>query len=171
MEQSELGRVSNELNDRLTGQDVAGFDSVMAILSPFAKQVAMLVRETLQRLDNQSNSQVYRDGLSKVLQAPEFAGGENVRRVVQVMEEYSLLDQIAGELNNANDVRVVISGNGHMPQLRDISMVISRYGLNDHATGLLGVVGPLRMEYGRNISTVRFVAGLMSELVEDFYGA
>ena len=31
-------------------------------------------------------------------------------------------------------------------------------------------VGPLRMAYGRNISVVRFVAGLMSDMVQDIYG-
>ena len=44
------------------------------------------------------------------------------------------------------------------------------YGVIDRATGLLGVVGPLRMSYGRTMEAVRFVAALMSEMVEDIYG-
>jgi heat-inducible transcriptional repressor len=35
------------------------------------------------------------------------------------------------------------------------------------ATGMLGVVGPMRMSYARTIPTVRFVAGLLSDLVND----
>ncbi|NJN80955.1 MAG: hypothetical protein HC802_00795 [Caldilineaceae bacterium] len=48
--------------------------------------------------------------------------------------------------------------------------MLSRYGVLDHATGVLGVIGPLRMSYGRTISAVRFVAALMSEMVEEIYG-
>jgi heat-inducible transcriptional repressor len=35
------------------------------------------------------------------------------------------------------------------------------------ATGALGVLGPMRMSYGRTISTMRFLAGLLSDLVAE----
>ena len=51
------------------------------------------------------------------------------------------------------------------------SMVLTRYGAPGFATGALGVLGPTRMAYGRTISTVRYVAGLLSDLViETFAG-
>jgi heat-inducible transcriptional repressor len=48
-------------------------------------------------------------------------------------------------------------------------MVLSRYGVPGLATGTLGVLGPIRMPYGRTISTVRFVSGLLSDLVEEMH--
>ena len=47
------------------------------------------------------------------------------------------------------------------------SLVIARYGVPGMATGALGVLGPMRMAYSRTIPTVRFVAGLLSDLVND----
>ncbi|HAD06522.1 MAG TPA: HrcA family transcriptional regulator, partial [Anaerolineaceae bacterium] len=41
------------------------------------------------------------------------------------------------------------------------------YGAPGLATGTLGVLGPLRMSYGRAISTVRFLSGLLSDLVAE----
>jgi heat-inducible transcriptional repressor len=35
--------------------------------------------------------------------------------------------------------------------------------------GVVAVVGPTRMPYGRNISAVRYVANLMSGFVYDYY--
>ena len=49
-------------------------------------------------------------------------------------------------------------------------MGLARYGVPELVTGTLGVLGPLRMSYGRTISAVRFVAGVLSELVLDSYG-
>src|SRR4030066_232886 len=49
--------------------------------------------------------------------------------------------------------------------LRDGSMVLARYGAPGLATGALGVLGPTRMAYGRTVSAVRFVSGLLSDLV------
>ena len=49
-------------------------------------------------------------------------------------------------------------------------MVLARYGVSNVATGALGILGPTRMAYGRAISTVRYVAELMTDLVHDTYG-
>ena len=46
-------------------------------------------------------------------------------------------------------------------------MVIARYGVPGLATGTLGVLGPMRMSYAKTIPTVRYVAGLLSDLVND----
>ena len=66
-------------------------------------------------------------------------------------------------------MQVLIGGEGTWEELRDCSMVLARYGVPGLATGTLGVLGPMRMAYGRTISTVRFVAGLLSDLVVDLH--
>jgi heat-inducible transcriptional repressor len=45
--------------------------------------------------------------------------------------------------------------------------VLARYGVAGQVTGTLGILGPMRMPYTRTISTVRYVAGLLSDLVND----
>ncbi len=174
-EQAELSKTSNELNDLLTSLDTAAVRSLMSSLPPFARQVAMLVVEIMQRIESETSGQIYRDGLAQVLEAPEFAEGEDVRHIVQVLEQRSLLEQIVSQmgapLGTADDtVRVVIAGDGRVPELRQIGLVLGRYGAGDQATGLLGIVGPMRMAYDRSVGAVRFVAGLMSEIVEETYG-
>ncbi len=174
MEQPALSRVSNELNDQLAHATGDAIPAAYAGLSPFARQVALLVTEIIEQLDNQLSTQIYRDGLVQVLEAPEFAGGEDVRKIVRVFEQRSLLEQVLGEYfaGNAyggNEIQVMIAGEGRYSDLQDISLVIGRYGVHNQATGMVGVVGPLRMPYGRTISAVRFVSRVMSEMVEELY--
>jgi heat-inducible transcriptional repressor len=64
----------------------------------------------------------------------------------------------------------LIGGEGTWEELRQCSIVLARYGSPGLATGTLGVLGPMRMPYGKTISTVRFVAGLLSELVAETLG-
>jgi len=66
-------------------------------------------------------------------------------------------------------VRVLIGGEGRWDELRMCSFVLARYGATNYATGALGVVGPIRMPYGRTISAVRFVANMLGELVYEMY--
>ena len=62
---------------------------------------------------------------------------------------------------------MLIGSEGGWEELRQCSMVISRYGVPGMVTGTLGVLGPMRMSYARTIPTVRFVAALLSDLVTD----
>jgi heat-inducible transcriptional repressor len=174
-EQSELSKTSNALNDLLASLDTAAVRTLLPALPPFSRQVAMLVVEIMQRIESETSGHIYRDGLAQVLEAPEFSGGEDVRRIVQVLEQRSLLEQIVNQIGHSlgtgdDTVRVVIAGDGRVPELRQISLVLGRYGVGDQATGLLGIVGPMRMAYDRSVGAVRFVAGLMSEIVEETYG-
>jgi heat-inducible transcriptional repressor len=170
MEQGELSKTSNELNDHLAGCDADTIAAKVHLLTPFARQVALLVTDAMARVDTQFSNQIFRDGLAQVLEAPEFAGGENVRRIVQVFEQRSVLEQVLGELTFGDDLQVVIAGDGRYSELQDISLVIGRYGAGNRATGLLGVLGPIRMPYGRTIGAVRYVAALMSEVAEEIVG-
>jgi heat-inducible transcriptional repressor len=67
-------------------------------------------------------------------------------------------------------VQVIIGGEEPYDHLPDVSLVLSRYGRPHQSTGILGVIGPIRMSYGFTISAVRFMADLMSSLMASLYG-
>jgi heat-inducible transcriptional repressor len=66
-------------------------------------------------------------------------------------------------------VEVLIGGEGTWEELRECAMVLTRYGAPGLITGTLGVLGPIRMPYGQTIPTVRFVAGVLSDLVTEMF--
>jgi heat-inducible transcriptional repressor len=176
MSQDELSRLSNELNARLRGCSADEVDDKLTPLAPqesetlLMQQVALLAKDVMVRHDHQSGGQIYRDGLTQVLEAPEFVESASMRKIVRVFEQRSLLDRVIDETLVDGDVHVVIAGDGRYDDLSDLSLVIGSYGVSERAVGVVGVMGPLRMAYGRNISAVRFVAGLMSDMVQEIYG-
>ncbi|NJN80956.1 MAG: heat-inducible transcription repressor HrcA [Caldilineaceae bacterium] len=85
LDQNELSQISNELNDALIGVTTQAIPKKTLALTPFAKQIAALVGEVMQSVDARAGRQIYRDGLVQVLEAPEFAAGNNVRKIVQVL--------------------------------------------------------------------------------------
>jgi heat-inducible transcriptional repressor len=167
--QSELSIISNELNDHFDGQSVKSAMMIMPMLSILAREVAVLIIDMMSRVDDRTTSHVYQDGLAQVLDAPEFAEGDNIRSIVQVIEERTLLERLVAEQGGDGDIQVIIAGNDRYVELQSISVIISPYGVSDLATGILGVVGPVRMSYSRTIGSVRYVAALMSDIVEEMY--
>lgn len=171
LSQKTLNEASDRLNQLCSGLPAYEIQARVDELPPFEADTARIVKDIIHHTDAHTGGVVYRDGLSELLQQPEFAEGERAHGLVRVMEERSFLetvlaDALSPEIGN---VRVLIGGEGRWNELQACSLVLGRYGVAGFATGALGVVGPTRMLYGRAISAVRFVAGLLSDLVYDTY--
>jgi heat-inducible transcriptional repressor len=165
-------RITNQFQDR-------DADAVRAQNSPGAQdgfsaleyEILTLVAEDLGQTDALSSGEVYLDGMTNVLSEPEYATSEDARRALRMLEERSTLRELLARTvlssGAVGGVQVLIGGEGTYEELRSSSLVLARYGVPGMATGALGVLGPMRMAYGRTISTMRFLAGLLSDLVAD----
>jgi len=168
--QEELNQVANRLNDLLTGLSADQIVASSYQLTHLEEQIANLVIEITEEAEARSSGEIYRDGLLNIFRQPEFSQIENVRQVIRIMEEQSLLEAILAEVLSSSGVQVIIGGEGRWDELSECSVVLAPYGEAGRAIGALGVLGPMRMRYGRAISTVRYVADLLSDLIYDLYG-
>lgn len=167
--QDELSQVSNQLNDLLMGRCGEEIDALVAELPPLGQRVLGIIRGLMAREDQSGTEMVYREGLSHMLVQPEFASVDDVHQVLAILEQTPLLGSIFDGVRQQEGVQVLIGGEGRYDLLRDLSLVLSRYGLDSSAAGVLGVVGPVRMPYSRVIPLVRYVGQLMSDMVAELY--
>jgi heat-inducible transcriptional repressor len=153
----------NALYEEATHSEIQGRQSLLE--DELERDVTRLVLETMRRTNQKGISQVYRDGLANIME------DEGTRQAVRVLEEVPLLSAILAETlePNVRGVQVVIGGEGRWEELRDCTMILSRYGVMEQLSGAVAVVGPTRMPYGRNISAVRYVADLMSGFLSEYY--
>jgi len=168
--QEQLSSVAQSINNRCSGLNRGDIEALSIPLSTLEQDILKLVIDELNRFSALLTGELYRDGLTHVLSEPEFGGGDLARRAFRILEERPLLEDLLTRtvLSSVEDgVQVLIGGEGTWEELRECSMVLARYGAPGLATGTLGVLGPMRMPYPRTISAVRFVASLLSELVED----
>jgi heat-inducible transcriptional repressor len=132
------------------------------------RELADMIADLMEKADNNPMRLVYREGLSEVMSS--FQNSAGAQQAVRVFEERPFLNMILSELGpNMNHVEVVIGGEGRWAELKHISMVFSRYGIPGQVSGALGVLGPIYIDYGRAISTVRYVSGLMTDALENIY--
>jgi heat-inducible transcriptional repressor len=169
--QDELSRVSNRLNSHLAGLTRREIAASPLPLSSLEQDVVEYALELMGEVDRQAHIEVYRDGLINILSAPEFADTERAQAVLRLLEEGTLLEAVLAEVGlTRRGVQVIIGGEGRWEEMRDCSLVMARYGPPQEAVGVLGVFGPVRLPYERAVSSVRYVARLMTELVRDLYG-
>jgi heat-inducible transcriptional repressor len=170
--QQQLSNVAQLLNEVCTGLDADGINSLNIHLGVLEKDIIRLVSEEMRRSGDILGGEVYRDGITHVLAEPEFAEMDVARNALRILEERTLLEDLLTRtvLNGeVGGVQVLIGGEGTWEELRDCSVVLARYGVPGIVSGTVGVLGPIRMPYGRTISTVRFVAGLLSDLMGEIH--
>ena len=86
------------------------------------------------------------------------------------MEDGSLAQAILEETPETGDVRVLIGQENRKDMLRPLSVVIGQYGMPGQAFGAVGAIGPTRMEYVSTISSVHYMAQVMTELIGSVQG-
>jgi heat-inducible transcriptional repressor len=173
IEQRRLSEIAGRITNACLGLTA---DKVLGLARQFndlGAEVIRLMADVMARTDAVSAGDIHRDGLANVFSQPEFADSESARNALRLLEERSFLEEVLAKALSPKigGVQVVIGGEGAWEELRECSIVLARYGAPGFATGALGVLGPTRMAYGRTISAVRYVAGLMSDLVVETFTA
>jgi heat-inducible transcriptional repressor len=168
--QDQLSRVARRLTDRWAGCNLAGVAATLSSLTGFENLVADMVLDTMHRIDARTSTDVYRDGLLNILNQPEFVHNDSAHQIVRALEERQFVEELIGEVMQQGGLQIIIGGEGRWEDLSEVSVVLARYGVASQATGTLGVLGPIRMQYRRTVSVVRYMSQLMSEMVSDLYG-
>jgi heat-inducible transcriptional repressor len=174
--QDELDDIGRQLDGLLVGRSTREVDAALAALQAqpgIADAVYTQAVERISRLmhefDSAAVEEVFSEGLLNVMAEPEFARSERLRRVFAVLQDRVYLGDLVERLSESDDVSVFIGSENEHEEMNDVSLVVAAYGRSDRAIGVVGVIGPTRMAYPHAISTVRYVRGLMNELVDHLY--
>jgi heat-inducible transcriptional repressor len=170
VEQSELSTLSQALNDEIRDRhfpqiqrlalDTPGLPGVVL------RQIAELIRLT----EQQETAELYSDGLDRALRQPEFSEAEVAYRLLELMRGGALLSLLLPQVNTEDDLQIFIGSENDAQDLRPFGVIIARYGASTEVTGLLGILGPTRMPYGRSISTVKYLSEVLTDLLRSVYG-
>ncbi len=175
IDQPTLNAVAARLNERLVDMTASRAEARIASLDAgdrvdaLARRVGERVVKVVREYDAAAIEEVFSDGLLNVMEAPEFAQSDKLRRVFNALENRVYLGQLVGSVAGSGQVQVFIGHENQPLEMRDVSLVLAPYGRQGRAIGVVGVLGPTRMSYSQAIGTVRFVSGLMNELVDHLY--
>jgi heat-inducible transcriptional repressor len=176
LEDRDLDEVARRLNARLVGRSARQVERILEEVRGEPGATPALERRALERIgglmrdfDAATVEDVFAEGLLNVMDAPEFGRSEKLRRVFGVLQDRSFIGSLAREVARTGDVRVFIGRENEHAEMHDVSLVLAAYGRQGRATGVVGVLGPTRMAYPHAIGSVRYVSGLMNELVDHLY--
>ena len=171
LSQAELAAVAAHLNSLYAGRTVDEIRAMQMEHRSFEAQTVHAALDLMESEEAESFGEAYLEGLRDMLLEPEFAQGDRMLALMDLLGSPNL-DKAIPFARVAGDQQVTaIIGSEH-PQdaMQQCSVVISPYGGPSGLRGAIGVVGPTRMNYSRTVSMVRYMSGIMEELLDAYFG-
>jgi heat-inducible transcriptional repressor len=163
-----LIRLTNMLNEQLANlgiEDIENFDLEYMRNNSHGhgEIIEQIVPELIQTLIYSDTADIYKDGVSNILNLPEYSDINKARSFLNTMEEKDLLFKVLNDVRG--DVNVSIGSENKLEQFRDCSLITATYKINGKTIGSIGLIGPTRMEYSKTISIVECMTNNLSEML------
>jgi heat-inducible transcriptional repressor len=159
--------LSNKLNSLLQGLSTREIEAKTMELTAPEENVVGTTIEILRDEEHSQHRDHFLAGLKNLLTQPEFADRDDVDAIIEGVEDGSLAQAVLTEAPAVESVvRVVIGQENNGDILWPLSVVLGRYGIPGELNGIIGAIGPVRMEYPRTIASVDLMTNLMTNLVQ-----
>ncbi|HEX3689605.1 MAG TPA: heat-inducible transcriptional repressor HrcA [Solirubrobacteraceae bacterium] len=121
-------------------------------------------------LEETAQVTLYVEGAGKLLTTGRVSDVSELNLLMEMLERrVALLGILRSALSPGHPLAVRIGAENEVPALRSLALVAASYGLPQRPLGAVSVIGPLRMDYGHAIRTVREAAAQLSSFVTDVY--
>ena len=166
--EEELKILSAVLNATMTGiaaQDMTPelLERVMSSAGNAASLVPIIVEFTAETLNRQANTNMAVAGHMRLLGQPEYKDVDKAQRVMSSLDEEAL-SNLPMVMQNANGTQVLVGPENVARELKDTSVVMTKFDIGDGMQGMIGVVGPTRMDYAKVTARLSYFAESLSKM-------
>ena len=151
----------SKVKERIMGE----MESEKALFDKLFSRALKMAHQAIQ--DTIEESEVYIEGRTNLLNNPEFADVAQMRRILQAFEDKSKMIRLLDEtLKASTGIQIMLGTEGELREWQEMSLISAPYRRGTTPLGVLGVIGPLRMDYSRIIPIVEFTAQFLSQILE-----
>ncbi len=168
VEEADLKVLGALLNATMTGLVPDEFtaellDRVMRSAEGAAGLVPVIVEFTADTLRRQGGTNMAVAGQMRLLGQPEYRDIDKAQRVLTSLDEEALAN-LPAVMQNANGTQVLVGPENVAQELKDTSVVMTKFDIGDGMHGMIGVVGPTRMDYAKVTARLSYFAESLSKM-------
>jgi len=169
-----LPRLTENLNSYLRGRSVIEVDyqelrKIMVQNVAVPESLLATLQEFFSGLASGSERVLFGNALRLALE-PEFTSVDRLSNVMNVLRDRERFVRALHKQLNERAVQTIIGSENADPDLRECSLVLSRYSLPDHGEGTVGVIGPKRLFYARTLPWVKAIGEVVAQALLDSSG-
>ncbi len=165
--ESDLRLLSAVLNATMTDVELTEFtpelmDRVLRSAGDAASLVPIIVEFATDSLRRHTSANMAVAGQMRLLGQPEYRDVDKAQRVLGSLDEDALSNLPA--LINENGTKVLVGPEHVASELKDTSVVMTKFDIGDGMQGMIGVVGPTRMDYAKVTARLSYFAESLSKM-------
>jgi len=169
--QRDLNRITSYLNAEFAGLTldeirVKVFKEMIRDKSKCEKLI-MRAMTICRKALSVSFSDFFVSGLSEVLDLPDFADLEKIRELSRAIEEKHTIIQLLNKVIESEGVQILIGSENSADDMKKLSIVVSACRDEDRPIGVVGIIGPTRMDYEKTIyivdSTAKYITKILAK--------
>ncbi len=166
--EADLKLLSALLNATMTEVPLEGLtgelmEKVMRSAGNAASLVPVILDFVQETLKNQGATNVAVAGQSRLLGLPEYRDVDKAQRVLESMDEDALAN-LPAVMRGANGTKVIVGPENVADELKDSSVVMTKFDIGEGMQGVIGVVGPTRMDYAKVTARLSYFAESLSKM-------
>jgi heat-inducible transcriptional repressor len=166
--ETDLKLLSAVLNAAMTGLSAEEMtaellEKLMAAAGAAAALVPVIVDFTAESLRRQGSTNMAIAGHSRLLGLPEYRDVDKAQKVLSSIDE-DALSGLPAVMMNENGTKVLVGPENVASELKDTSVVMTKFDIGDGLQGMIGVVGPTRMDYAKVTARLSYFAESLSKM-------
>ncbi|HLJ75447.1 MAG TPA: heat-inducible transcriptional repressor HrcA [Thermoanaerobaculia bacterium] len=110
--------------------------------------------------------ELYVEGTTSILMKPEYADAASLRKIMMALQEREKLIELLNSCLTEDALQIIIGSETDFTQVHNFSIVARRYG-SQSPLGMVGIIGPMRMEYARMAPLVDYLSRALSRKIEE----
>ena len=122
-----------------------------------ASLVPIIVDYTVEVLREQRERGIYLTGQTRLLSQPEYRDVDKAQALLDELDE-KMLSNLPATIDQSSPVQIMVGPENVAQELKDTSVVMTRFDIGDGMQGLIGVVGPTRMDYAQITARLSYFA-------------
>ena len=168
VEDGDLKVLAALLNATMTDLSADGFtaelmERLMGSAGAAAGLVPVIVEFTADTLRRQGSANMAVAGQMRLLGQPEYRDVDKAQRVLTSLDEEALAN-LPAVMQGQNGTRVLVGPEHVARELKDTSVVMTKFDIGDGMQGMIGVVGPTRMDYAKVTARLSYFAESLSKM-------
>ena len=160
-----LGAVLNATMTDLTAVEFTGelLEKVMNSAGKAATLVPVIVDFATDTLRQHGSTNMAVAGQSRLLGLPEYRDVDKAQRMMTTLDEEAL-SNLPAVMQNENGTKVLVGPEHVAQELKDTSVVMTKFDIGDGLQAMIGVVGPTRMDYAKVTARLSYFAESLSKM-------
>ncbi len=132
------------------------------LIAPVAEYIAELI-------DELGTHKLFLQGASKLLSYPEYSDAHKAQELLDFISDDKNVASLTPYQTEIDGVKIAIGNENGQGPLSDTSMIYASYHIGNVGRGIIGIVGPTRMDYASVSARLSLFAKKLNKLIAETF--